>query len=79
MVFGTKTAGPTEDATHKRAGGYEPMLVEIVKFFRSGTAPVPQETTINLIAFMQAADESKRLGGKSVSIADVMQQARERK
>lgn len=79
LVFGTKAIGPTEDANHKRTGGYEPMLVEIVKFFRTGKPPVPQEVTINLVAFMQAADASKNLGGKSVSIADVTRRAREQK
>jgi predicted dehydrogenase len=76
LVFGTKSTGPTEDAEHKRTGGYEPMLVEIVNFFRTGKPPVAKEVTINLVAFMQAADESKRQGGRSVSIAEVTEQAR---
>ncbi len=56
--------------------GYDPMLVEITKFFRSGVSPVPAAETIELYAFMEAADESKRQGGKPVAIADVLQQAR---
>lgn len=56
--------------------GYDPMLVEIADFFRSGTAPVPAEETIELYAFMTAADESKRQGGKPVKIADILQQAK---
>lgn len=75
VVFGTKTTGPTEDAANKRSGGYEPMLIEIAKFFRGGPAPVSPEVTINLVAFMQAAEESKRQGGKEVSIADVISAA----
>jgi predicted dehydrogenase len=76
MVFGTKGTGLTEDATHKRSGGYGPMLEEITKFFRGGEPPVAAATTINLIAFMEAADESLKQGGKSVKIADVMEKAR---
>jgi hypothetical protein len=57
-------------------GGYRPLLVEIAKFFQTGKPPVSAEETIELVAFMEAADESKRLGGASVRIADVMAKAR---
>lgn len=51
---------------------YAPLVVEIIKFFKTGVAPVPPEETIELFAFMEAADESKRQGGKAVSIQDVL-------
>ncbi|MBL7698283.1 MAG: Gfo/Idh/MocA family oxidoreductase [Chitinophagaceae bacterium] len=53
-------------------GGYEPLLVEIVKFFKTGTPPVEANETIAICAFMEAADESKRLGGKPVEIASIL-------
>jgi len=56
--------------------GYDPLLVEIVKFFRGGPAPVSAEETVEMFAFMEAADESKRHGGASVKIADVIAKAR---
>lgn len=56
--------------------GYEPLLVEIVKFFRSGEPPVTPEETLEIYAFMEAADESKRQGGGPVSLASVMDKAR---
>src|SRR5207302_7804484 len=40
--------------------GYRPLVVEIVKFFRTGKAPVAEEETLEIYAFMEAADESKR-------------------
>jgi hypothetical protein len=46
-----------------------------MKFFQTGIAPVPLETTIELLAFMEAADESKRRGGTPVTIAEVMKKA----
>ncbi len=49
-------------------GGYEPLLVEIAKFFRTGKPPVTAEETLEIYAFMEAADESKRQGGKPVKI-----------
>ena len=57
-------------------GGYEPLVVEIVKFFKTGTPPVAADETIEIFAFMEAADESKRQGGKPVTIESVMAKAR---
>ncbi len=57
-------------------GSYEPLLVEIVKFFRGGPPPVSAEETVEMFAFMEAADESKRKGGATVKIADVLAKAR---
>lgn len=53
-------------------GDYTPFLREVMKFFKTGVAPVAPEETIEIYAFMEAADESKREGGKPVRIADVM-------
>jgi hypothetical protein len=57
-------------------GGYRPLVVEIVKFFRTGKAPVDAQETIEIYAFMEAADESKRRGGVPVLLDDVLQAAR---
>ena len=56
--------------------GYGQMLGEIVKFFKTGVVPVAPEETIELFAFMEAADESKRRGGAPASVAEVMAKAR---
>ncbi|HEX7862308.1 MAG TPA: Gfo/Idh/MocA family oxidoreductase [Verrucomicrobiae bacterium] len=70
IVFGTKSI-----AEQKGTGDYAPLLREIVAFFKTGKSPVPAEETLELFAFMEAADESKRQGGKPVKIADVLAQA----
>lgn len=57
--------------------GYRPLVVEIVRFFRSGKVPVTEEETLEIYAFMEAADESKRQGGKPVTLESVMAKARE--
>lgn len=57
-------------------GGYDPLLVEVVKFFQTGEAPVKPEETIEIFAFMEAADESKRQDGKPVTLESVMQKAK---
>ncbi len=72
MVFGTKATGPTESL----GGGYEGLLFKIADFFRTGTPPIAAGETLELVTFMQAADESKKQGGKSVLMSDVLQQAR---
>jgi len=56
--------------------GYRPLLVEVVKFFQGGDAPVSEQETLEIYAFMSAADESKRLGGAPVKLADVIAKAR---
>ena len=55
--------------------GYHPLVAEVVKFFQTGVAPVPPEETIELFAFMEAADESKREGGVEVKIEDMLKRA----
>lgn len=48
--------------------GYEPLLVEIVKFFKTGVPPVSAEETLEILAFMEAADQSKEQGGRPVEL-----------
>lgn len=51
--------------------GYAPLVVEIVKFFQTGIAPVKPEETIEIFTFMTAADESKRRNGAEVRMMDI--------
>jgi hypothetical protein len=71
LVFGNKA-----NVLSTGYGGYEPLLVEIAKFFKTGKPPVTPEQTIEILAFMEAADVSKAQGGKSVTIASVMEKAK---
>ncbi len=65
MVFKEKTVvqGPT-----KVKVSYAPMLGQIVKFFQTGKSPVPMEETMEIFAFMDAAQKSKDQGGKPVKL-----------
>lgn len=56
--------------------GYLPLLIDIVKYFDTGQMPVTPEETIEIFAFMSAADESKKKKGKSVSLDKVISKAR---
>jgi hypothetical protein len=74
--YGATVFGSKEIASARDSAGYKPLVVEIVKFFKTGKAPVSAEETIELFAFMEAADESKRQGGKPVTIESVMAKAK---
>jgi predicted dehydrogenase len=73
LIYGTKGVGPVG-----ASAGYGPLVDEIVKFFKTGNVPVPPEETIEIFAFMSAADESKARGGAPVSIAPVIEEAKSR-
>lgn len=66
-VFGSKAV-----LDQKPGGDYTPMLREVMKFFQTGVSPVPLEETLEIFAFMEAADESKRQEGRSIRVADVL-------
>ena len=67
-----------EDAIHPIGPyiGYENLVIEIVNFFKTGTPPVSMQETIEIYAFMEAADESKRRNGAPVDLETVLTQAR---
>ncbi len=67
IVFGTKAV-----AEQHGGGDYAPLVAEVIKFFQSGIAPVSAEETVEIFAFMEAADESKRRGGAPVTIDEVI-------
>ncbi len=73
---GTAT-GETGTAAIGSYDGYDPLVFEIVKFFRSGQPPVSEQETLEIYAFMEAADESKRQDGAKVTLDSVLTKARE--
>jgi predicted dehydrogenase len=73
MVFGSDGIVPSGGY-----GGYEPLVVEICKFFKTHQPPVSAEETIEIFAFMEAADESKRQGGAPVTLESVLTKAKAR-
>lgn len=70
IAFGTDAIRSTE-----KAWGYEALCAEIARFLTSKRSPVASEVTIEMFAFMEAADQSKRLGGIPVSVADTIRTA----
>src|SRR5215510_11921292 len=73
VAFGAKAnlATPTS-----MKSDYRDLLVEVIKFFQTGAPPVPPEETLEMMAFMEAADLSKARGGGAVILKEVMEQRR---
>jgi len=55
---------------------YDPLVKAIALFFATGRPPVPQDETIEIYAFMSAADRSRAQSGKPVLVAEVLAEAR---
>ena len=73
--YGGKAMGEKGESEVGKFDGYEPLLFEAVKMFRTGVPPVSAEETLEIYAFMEAADESKRRGGAEVTLKEVMEKA----
>lgn len=60
------------------AGGYEgygKLLETILSFFKTKVAPIDKAETLEIYTFMEAANESKRQGGKPISMKAVYEKA----
>jgi predicted dehydrogenase len=77
-TYGATVFGEHQVVASGKYEGYEPLLVEITKFFKTGVPPVQAEQTLEILAFMEAADASKRQGGRPVSLETVMKAAQRR-
>ena len=75
--YGGKAKGTKGEGEVGKYDGYAPLVVEAVKMFQTGKVPVDSKETIELFAFMEAADESKRREGKPVKISEMIEQARQ--
>lgn len=66
----------TAGSSTGQSAGFGPLLHEMVQFFKTGKPPVPAEETIEIYAFMSAADESKARDGSPVSLPALIEQAK---
>lgn len=48
--------------------GYEPLLKEVLKFFKTRVSPISEKETLEIFTFIEAADISKSKGGKIISM-----------
>ena len=70
-VFGTKSIQQIS-----LPADYTGLVVEIARFFESRQPPISEDVTIEIFAFIEAADESKRMGGIPVTLESVIEKAK---
>jgi predicted dehydrogenase len=75
--YGGHAKGTKGEGEVGKYDGYAPLVVEAVRMFQTGNVPVDPQETIEVFAFMEAADESKRQEGKLVKLADIIAAARQ--
>jgi hypothetical protein len=70
--FHGRAKGTKGEAPAGGFDGYVPLVEQIMVFFKTGVAPVTPAETIEIFAFMEAADLSKARGGTTVKIREVL-------
>ena len=74
--YGAFVFGETGNSSAGGYDGYKPLVEEICHFFLTGKPPFDPMETIEMFAFMEAADISKENGGMPVSIAKTIEKAK---
>ena len=76
VVYGRKAVvtQPPADAsgTAAKRSSYYGLLTSVVEFFRTGKSPVPIDETLEIMAFMEAADVSKTRNGAPVALSELL-------
>jgi hypothetical protein len=68
VVFRKNAKGQSAESAMKVNDGYAPLVREIVQFFQTGKPPVSNEETLEIFAFLDAAQRSKESGGKPMAL-----------
>jgi len=68
VVFGMKAVVATPVPMRS---DYRNLVMQIVKFFQTGVPPIPPDETLEMMAFMEAAELSKARDGASVALTEV--------
>lgn len=67
-IFGARTF---QASYSREVPMYALLLRRVVDFFHGGAAPVPLEETLEIMAFIEAANISAREGGRRVALAEL--------
>jgi hypothetical protein len=76
-AFGATAYGTNGIVQVSESPSYANLCRAIATFFRTGVPPVSEAETLELFAFMEAADESLRQEGRAVALAEVLEKAKE--
>ena len=72
-VYGVKVFGTKGVAEHSAGGAYPEQIEAIVEAFKTGEVPVTPAQTIEIFAFMEAADLSKAQDGAPISLEALLE------
>ena len=75
IVFGSKSVVDAARFKADAGSNYAAIVAEFVKFFRTGKPPVAAAETLELFAFLEAAELSKARGGAPVPLAEIYRAA----
>ncbi len=75
--YGGRAVGERGESEIGTYDGYAPLLREVIQFFRTGVSPIPEQETVEILAFMEAAEESRLNQGAVVELEAVVRRARE--
>lgn len=64
-VFAGKEIRPSQKDLYT---GYRGLVEQIVKFFQTGVPPVPEQETLEMFSFMDAAQRSREAGGAPMKL-----------
>ncbi|MCC7084782.1 MAG: Gfo/Idh/MocA family oxidoreductase [Pirellulales bacterium] len=76
LDYGMTVYGEHENIAVEIKHSYQPLVEKIAKFYVTHHPPVSAAETLEIFAFMEAADESKRQGGVPVKLGDVLSRAK---
>jgi hypothetical protein len=68
IAFGSKAVIPSSIPMKV---DYRGLVVEIIRFFQTGVPPVSPEETLEMMAFMEAADLRKARSGQTVKLSEL--------
>jgi hypothetical protein len=74
-TYGITAHGSEGTVTVVEEPSYEALCRQIGRFFKTGVPPVSAAETLEIYAFMEAAEESARRGGAAVALSEVMERA----
>ncbi len=72
--FGLTLLGANAALSENAASGYAPLAKEVIAFFQTGKPPLPYAETLEIMAFMEAAELSKQRNGAPVALEEILKQ-----
>jgi len=76
QAYGLTVFGADFIENEAKYEGYEPMVVRFAEFFAGGPVPVPNQESVEIMAFIEAAQLSSQRGGVPVSLTEAVDAAR---